>query len=87
MKKLVLTGFVLAIFVAVTVIFSVDGHCKEKYKLTIATGGTGGTYYPCGGGVGELLRKKVDIISKRPYSLFYPWAHLSLGRWKGQWHQ
>ena len=32
MKKLVLTGFVLAIFVAVTVIFSVDGHCKEKYN-------------------------------------------------------
>lgn len=62
MKKLVLAGFVLAMFVAVTVIFPGDGNCKEKYKLTIATGGTGGTYYPCGGGVGELLRKKVDII-------------------------
>ena len=55
MKKLILAGFVLTMFVAVTVIFSVDGYCKEKYKLTIATGGTGGTYYPCGGGVGEKM--------------------------------
>ena len=39
-----------------------SGDCGESYKLTIATGGTGGTYYPCGGGVGELLRKKLDII-------------------------
>jgi TRAP transporter TAXI family solute receptor len=62
MKKLGLAGFVLAMFVAVTLISSGDGYCKEKFKLTIATGGTGGTYYPCGGGVGELLRKKVDII-------------------------
>ncbi len=39
-----------------------NGQCAEKYQLSIATGGTGGTYYPCGGGVGELLRKKVDMI-------------------------
>jgi len=39
-----------------------DSHCAEKFKLTIATGGTGGTYYPSGGGVGELLRKKLDIV-------------------------
>ncbi len=38
------------------------GLCGEKYKLTIATGGTGGTYYPSGGGVGELLRSKLDIV-------------------------
>jgi uncharacterized protein len=39
-----------------------NGDCGEAHKLTIATGGTGGTYYPCGGGVGELLRKKLDMI-------------------------
>ena len=38
------------------------GICGDSYKLTIATGGTGGTYYPCGGGVGELLRSKLDIV-------------------------
>jgi TRAP transporter TAXI family solute receptor len=62
MEKRALAGFALAMFMAVTVFSLGDGHCKVKYKLTIATGGTGGTYYPCGGGVGELLRKKVDII-------------------------
>ena len=39
-----------------------SGLCGEKYKLTIATGGTGGTYYPAGGGVGELLRSKLDMV-------------------------
>ncbi len=39
-----------------------EGRCAEKHKLTIATGGTGGTYYPSGGGVGELLRSKLDIV-------------------------
>ena len=39
-----------------------DGHCAETFKLTIATGGTGGTYYPSGGGVGELLRSKLDMV-------------------------
>lgn len=39
-----------------------NGYCGEPHKLTIATGGTGGTYYPCGGGVGELLRKSLDMV-------------------------
>ena len=42
--------------------FAPQSTYAESYNLTIATGGTGGTYYPCGGGVGELLRQKLDIV-------------------------
>jgi TRAP transporter TAXI family solute receptor len=62
MKKWVCVVMALSIFVAFSAMSPGMGIGKEKYKLTIATGGTGGTYYPCGGGMGEMLRKKVDII-------------------------
>jgi TRAP transporter TAXI family solute receptor len=62
MKKWVCAALVLAIVAAFSVISPDMGYAKEKYKITIATGGTGGTYYPCGGGMGEMLRKKLDII-------------------------
>src|SRR5437870_4954000 len=32
---------------------------QEKYSLSIATGGTGGVYYPLGGGLANLLSKYV----------------------------
>src|SRR6266516_4251114 len=32
---------------------------QEKYRLTIATGGTGGVYYPLGGGMANILSKYV----------------------------
>jgi TRAP transporter TAXI family solute receptor len=34
-------------------------HSQEKYSLSIATGGTGGVYYPLGGGLANLLSKYV----------------------------
>src|SRR5258707_10385380 len=34
-------------------------QAKEKYSLSIATGGTGGVYYPLGGGLANLLSKYV----------------------------
>ncbi len=34
-------------------------HAQEKYSLSIATGGTGGVYYPLGGGLANLLSKYV----------------------------
>jgi TRAP transporter TAXI family solute receptor len=35
------------------------GQAQEKYSLSIATGGTGGVYYPLGGGMANLLSKYV----------------------------
>lgn len=42
--------------------FQSVASAAEKHRITIGTGGTGGTYYPSGGGVAELIRKKVDIV-------------------------
>src|SRR5262245_45463227 len=40
---------------------ALSGACfaQEKYSLSIATGGTGGVYYPIGGGMANLLSKQV----------------------------
>src|SRR5205807_1879688 len=35
------------------------GHAQEKINLSIATGGTGGVYYPLGGGMANVLSKYV----------------------------
>jgi TRAP transporter TAXI family solute receptor len=35
------------------------GQAQEKYSLSIATGGTGGVYYPLGGGMANILSKYV----------------------------
>ena len=39
--------------------FAGAAHAQEKYSLSIATGGTGGVYYPLGGGLANLLSKYV----------------------------
>jgi TRAP transporter TAXI family solute receptor len=39
--------------------FSGGASAQEKYSLSIATGGTGGVYYPLGGGLANLLSKYV----------------------------
>jgi TRAP transporter TAXI family solute receptor len=39
--------------------FSGGSFAQEKYNLSIATGGTGGVYYPIGGGLANLLSKYV----------------------------
>jgi TRAP transporter TAXI family solute receptor len=36
-----------------------QAQAQEKYSLSIATGGTGGVYYPLGGGMANLLSKYV----------------------------
>src|SRR5260370_18289748 len=38
---------------------AVQAQAQEKYSLSIATGGTGGVYYPLGGGMANLLSKYV----------------------------
>jgi TRAP transporter TAXI family solute receptor len=39
--------------------FSSGAFAQEKYSLSIATGGTGGVYYPIGGGLANILSKYV----------------------------
>ncbi len=53
----------MKIFASLTVgaalALSGGAHAQEKYSLSIATGGTGGVYYPLGGGLANLLSKYV----------------------------
>src|SRR2546426_9416515 len=41
-------------------------QAQEKYSLSIATGGTGGVYYPLGGGLANLLSKYVPGLQATP---------------------
>jgi len=54
MKQL-LKGLVLA----AGALFALAGFAQEKINLSIATGGTGGVYYPLGGGMANVLSKYV----------------------------
>ncbi|HYS58911.1 MAG TPA: TAXI family TRAP transporter solute-binding subunit [Burkholderiales bacterium] len=38
---------------------AVQAQAQERYSLSIATGGTGGVYYPLGGGMANILSKYV----------------------------
>jgi TRAP-type uncharacterized transport system substrate-binding protein len=35
------------------------GHAQDKFSFSIATGGTGGVWYPLGGAIGGLIGSKV----------------------------
>ena len=54
MRKFLL-GFVLALSAAA----AVPAAAQEKINLSIGTGGTGGVYYPLGGGIANVLSKYV----------------------------
>tara|TARA_B100000929_G_scaffold288075_1_gene275851 strand:- start:54 stop:1016 length:963 start_codon:yes stop_codon:yes gene_type:complete len=50
-----------ALTLALTASLLVASHSAvAQSQLSIATGGTGGTYYPYGGGLAELIKKHVD---------------------------
>jgi TRAP-type uncharacterized transport system substrate-binding protein len=49
--------FVFAL--ALASLFAMPAAAQEKINLSIATGGTGGVYYPLGGGMANLLSKYV----------------------------
>jgi len=55
-KKLLLTFIVV-----ITIVFSVAiiAFAEKTTYLSMATGGTGGTYYPIGGGMCELLNRNI----------------------------
>ena len=44
---------------AVAVMAAGPAPAQEKYSLSIGTGGTGGVYYPLGGGLANILSKTV----------------------------
>src|SRR5438874_6276651 len=48
-----------ALLVAVAVLAAAPAVAQEKVNLSIATGGTGGVYYPLGGGMANVLSKYV----------------------------
>jgi TRAP transporter TAXI family solute receptor len=48
---------------AALIAFSGPIHAQEKVQLSIATGGTGGVYYPLGGGMANVLSKYVPGLT------------------------
>ena len=48
-----------ALLVAAAILAAAPGVAQEKINLSIATGGTGGVYYPLGGGMANVLSKYV----------------------------
>src|SRR5688572_27784679 len=48
-----------ALAFAASTLFARTGFAQEKINLSIATGGTGGVYYPLGGGMANVLSKYV----------------------------
>jgi uncharacterized protein len=58
MKTFVKTAAVAAGLVAAAGLFAADASAQNK-QLSIVTGGTGGVYYPLGGGLANMLTKYV----------------------------
>jgi len=54
MRKLMVT---IAAFISIA--FTAVGFAQEKINLSIGTGGTGGVYYPLGGGMANVLSRHV----------------------------
>jgi len=52
-----------ALFVAAAIAVAGFSVAQEKVNLSIATGGTGGVYYPLGGGMANVLSKYVPGIT------------------------
>ena len=48
-----------ALLIAATVVMAGPGVAAETINLSIATGGTGGVYYPLGGGLANVLSKAI----------------------------
>jgi uncharacterized protein len=51
------------LWAASAALIAVPVHAQEKIQLSIATGGTGGVYYPLGGGMANVLSKHVPGIT------------------------
>ena len=52
-----------ALLCAAALALALPAAAQEKIQLSIATGGTGGVYYPLGGGMANVLSKYVPGIT------------------------
>src|SRR5437762_4755707 len=48
-----------ATFVALFVAFAIPALAQQGQRISITTGGTGGVYYPLGGGMANILSKNI----------------------------
>ncbi|RLC10579.1 MAG: C4-dicarboxylate ABC transporter substrate-binding protein [Deltaproteobacteria bacterium] len=63
MKKFVRKSVSTGLIVAIALFLAMPGLCLAKTQfISIGTGGTGGVYYPYGGGVAEVWNKHVKDI-------------------------
>ncbi|SLM31488.1 exported hypothetical protein [Desulfamplus magnetovallimortis] len=62
MKRISLS--ICVIFV-LGLLFSANSFAADRIFFGIATGGTGGTYYPLGGMLAQMISNNVDINGKK----------------------
>ncbi len=55
------SAFIIALVVGFALIFTGPAMGHDIEFMSIATGGTGGVYYPVGGGMAELINQHTDI--------------------------
>lgn len=60
MKKISLVVLILSLSL---VFITSIGFAADETFVSIATGGTGGTYYPLGGGMADIFNKNVDYVN------------------------
>jgi len=56
-------ALVLLVMLAIVFLGIQHADAQQKQRLTIATGGTGGGYYPYGGTLAEIINKKVPNVN------------------------
>jgi len=56
-------ALVLLVMLAIVFLGIQHADAQQKQRLTIATGGTGGVYYPYGGTLAEIINKKVPNVN------------------------
>ncbi len=54
-----MAGMLRALFLCIGMLAAAIAPAQEKFSLSIGTGGTGGVYYPLGGGLANVLSKSV----------------------------
>jgi len=54
-----MAGMFRALFLCIGMLAAATAPAQEKFSLSIGTGGTGGVYYPLGGGLANVLSKYV----------------------------
>jgi len=58
-----MTQLLKILITSLAMVFSLHAHAQEKLNLSIATGGTGGVYYPLGGGMANIFSKTIPGMS------------------------